>query len=131
MKYYMVPRRMVRPSMVRQVEFNGGRRIPVDVHADSDEFVITAIVPGLTADDLEVEILDDVVSLRAEIKPEENGDGEYLLRERAVGRFERSLRLPDAIDASKADASVENGLLKLRIPKAEDAKPKKITIKAS
>jgi HSP20 family protein len=131
MKYYMVPGRTARPHMVRNVEFNGGRRIPVDVHADSDEFVITAMVPGLTADDLEVEILDDVVSLRAEIKPEENGDGEYLLRERAFGRFARSLRLPDPVDASKVDASVENGLLKLRIPKAEEAKPKKISIKAN
>jgi HSP20 family protein len=131
MKYYMVPRRTVHPHMVRQVEFNGGRRIPVDVHVDSDEFVITAMVPGLTADDLEVEILDDVVSLRAEIEPEENGDGEFLLRERAYGRFVRSLRLPDAVDASKADASVENGLLKLRIPKAEEAKPKKIEVKAN
>jgi HSP20 family protein len=131
MKYYMVPRRASRQRMVHPVEFNGGRRIPVDVHADSDEFVITAMVPGLTADDLEVEILDDVVSLRAEIEPEENGDGEYLLRERAFGRFVRSLRLPDAVDASKADASVENGLLKLRIPKAEEAKPKKIKVKAN
>ena len=130
MKYYMVPRRMARPHTLRQVEFNGGRRNPVDVHVDSDEFVITAMVPGLTADDLEVEILDDVVSLRAEIYPDENGDGEYLMRERAYGRFARSLRLPDAVDASQADASVVNGVLKLRIPKAEEAKPRKISVKA-
>jgi HSP20 family protein len=104
----------------------------LDVRVDSDEYVITAAVPGLKAEDLHVEILDDVLTLRAEIQPdevEENGKGDYLLREITHGEFSRSLRLPDPTDASKAEAKIEDGLLTVRVPKAEEARPKEIKVK--
>ncbi len=113
----------------RPVEFNGGRRLPVDVHADDEAFVITAAVPGLKADDLKIEVQDDVVTLRGKVGGAETDEDGYLLREVARGEFERSLRLPDPVDAAKAEASIENGLLRVRIPKAEEAKPKTISIK--
>ncbi len=126
---YMTPtyRRAIR--WYQPTGFNGGSRLPVDVHADDEAYTITAAVPGLRAEDLHVEILDDVVTLRGEVGAEEEGERGYLLRELSLGEFSRSLRLPDPLDAGKAEANVENGLLTLRIPKAEEARPKVITVK--
>ena len=109
--------------------FNGGRRLPVDVHSDDEAFVIEAAVPGLKADDLKIEILDNVVTLSGAIESKEDRP-EYLVHELETGDFCRSLRLPDPIDAAKAEAKVEDGVLSLRIPKAEEAKPKTIKVKA-
>jgi HSP20 family protein len=128
--YYMVPRRYSRMRSYQPVGFNGGRRVPVDVHANDDEYIITASVPGLKPEDLHVEILDDVVTLRSEIAEEENGDGKYLMREMGVGPFRRSLRLPVPVDSDKANAKVENGLLTVHIPKAEEVRPKEIKVKS-
>lgn len=107
--------------------FNGGQRLPLDVRADEEGYVITAAVPGLKPKNLKIEVLDDVVTLRGEIPGAEANNG-YLLRELNTGEFERSLRLPDPLDATKAEASIENGLLTLRIPKAEEARPKIIKV---
>ena len=87
-------------------------------------------VPGLKAENIHIDILDDVVTLRGEFKSEENGDGKYLLRELHYGEFTRSLRLPDPLDHEKAEANVEDGVLTVRIPKAEEARPKEITVNA-
>lgn len=110
--------------------FNGGTRMPVDVRADDEAYTITAAVPGLKAEDLKIEILDDVVTLRGQTEAEKDENDGYLLRELCLGEFTRSLRLPDPLDASKAEAAVENGILTLRIPKAEEARPKTIKVKA-
>ncbi len=131
MTYYLVPRRSRRYQSYRPVGFNGGRRMPVDVQASSDEYVITAEVPGLTADHLKIEILDDVITLTGELHSEEDGERDTLLRELPQGSFKRSLRFSEPLDAEKAEAQLENGLLKLRIPKSEEARPKTIKVKAS
>jgi HSP20 family protein len=131
MTQYMVPQRTHRLHTHRPVGFNGGRLMPVDVHASPDEYLITAVVPGLTADDLKIEILDDVITLSGELPIEENGSGEMILQELPQGSFKRSLRFAEALDAEKAEAQLENGLLKLRIQKSEDARPKTIKIKVS
>ncbi len=126
---YMTPtfRRAIR--WYQPTGFNGGSRLPVDVHADDQAYTITAAVPGLKAEDLHVEILDDVVTLRGEIGAEEETEREYLLRELNLGEFNRSLRLPDPLDAGKAEATVKDGMLTLRIPKSEEARPKVIPVK--
>lgn len=131
--YYLAPR--VRRSFLRypSIYFNGGRSLPLDVQIEDEEYVITAAVPGFEAEDIQIEILDDVLTLRAETeqeKVEENGNGKYMLREITRGSFSRSLRLPHPADASKAEAKIENGLLTVRIPKSEEARPKKIEVKA-
>lgn len=105
-------------------------RLGIDVHGDEDAFEITATVPGMDVEDIKVEILDDVLTLRGEIPESPNGSGEFLLRERISGKFERRLRLPDAVDAEAAEAKVENGILTVRIPKAEEARPRLIEVKA-
>jgi HSP20 family protein len=131
--YYLAPRVRRRFQRYPSVYFNGGRSLPLDVQVEDEEYVITAAVPGFEAEDVHIEILDDVLTLRAETeqeKVEENGNGKYMLREITRGSFSRSLRLPHPADASKAEAKIENGLLTVRIPKSEEARPKKIEVKA-
>jgi HSP20 family molecular chaperone IbpA len=82
-------------------------------------------VTGLKAEDLNIQILEDVVTLEGEFKSDES---EYLLRELPHGSFRRSLQLPAAVDAEKVEAKIVDGLLTLRLPKAETARPKKIKI---
>jgi HSP20 family protein len=127
--YYIAPRSYRRMDRYQPTGFNGGRRLPVDVRADDEAYEITAEVPGLTADDLKIEILENIVTLRAELETED-GDKRVLLRERGPVSFERRLRLPDPLDVDGAEAKLENGLLRLRLPKAEEARPKTITVKA-
>ena len=131
MTYYMVPRRSRRLHTYRPVGFNGGRRMSVDVHASPEEYLITAEVPGLAADELKIEILDDVVTIGGDLHIDEDGERDELLRELPQGNFKRSLRFSETLDAEKAEAQLENGLLKLRIPKSEGARPKTIKVKAS
>lgn len=128
---YRHPRFSRRFRSQRSIDFAGGRRLPVDVHAEDDEFVIVASVAGLSPEDLKVEILDDVLTLSGEITAASNGDSEYLLREIYFGEFSRSLKLPSPVEGENAEAKVENGILTVRIPKAESARPKAIEVKTS
>jgi len=129
--YYVSRPRFVRDfSPFENVGFNGGSRLPLDVHVDDDAYEITAAVPGYKAEDLKIQVLDDVVTLSAEKEHSEDGDGQYLVRELPLGEFSRSLRFPEPLDASKAEAKVEHGILTLRLPKAEEARPKTIKVQA-
>lgn len=107
-----------------------GFSIPVDIQAKDDEYIIYANVPGLRAEDLNVEVLGNSVTLRGEIfapaAEEKNG---WLLQERVVGKFSRSFTLPAELDNTKAEANLENGVLTLRLPKAEAARPKAIKVR--
>lgn len=110
--------------------FNGGHRMPVDVSSDDDAYVIRAAVPGLKPDEVEVQIQDDIVLLRGTAKGDEAEGRQYLMRELSPTDFERRLRLPEPVNAAKAEATIENGLLTLRLPIAEEAKPKTIKVRA-
>jgi HSP20 family protein len=107
---------------------------PVDVYETEDEVVIKAMMPGMTADDIQISVDRDVLTLRGEAKHEEQkeeGNGRvYHHRELRYQRFSRSLRLPIMVDSDKAEAQFENGVLTLKLPKAEEVKPKQITVKA-
>lgn len=131
MRVYMVPRPRgyVWRRMIQPVGFNGGSRLPVDVHVDDDSYVITAAVPGLKPEEVEVKILDNVVTLIGGAQDGHEEDGRFLMREIGEPRFERSFELPDPVDASKAEASMKDGLLTVRLPKAEQSRPKVIEIK--
>ncbi len=113
----------------RPMGFNGGRRLPIDVRSDGEAFEIMAAVPGLKAENVQIEILDDVLTLRGKVEATEPEGADYLVREVGMGDFERSLRLPDPVDPGKAEASIQDGILTVRIPKAEEAKPKVIKVK--
>jgi HSP20 family protein len=110
---------------------SGGSRLPVDVREDDESYQITAAVPGRKAEEVEIQVVDDVVTLRLRPQAEESQEQAYLLREIGEGESERSLRLPAPVDPGKAEAVVENGLLRLSLPKAETVRPKQITVKAA
>jgi HSP20 family protein len=97
----------------------------VNVRDEDEAFVLTAYIPGLTAEDVNIQILDDVISLEGEIK---HPEAEYLINELPSGPFRRALRLPASLDADKAEAQIANGMLTLRLPKAESARPKTIKV---
>ena len=109
----------------------GGFGIPLDVFVTDEDYVIHAVVPGLRAEDLNVEVNDNTVTIQGEIvPPEKTADkANCLLQEIRYGKFSRSLAISGEIDGAKAEAHVENGVLTLRIPKAEAAKPKVIKVK--
>ncbi len=101
---------------------------PVDVYEKGDEFIISAMLPGLKPEDVDIQIVNETVSLRGEFKDEIQEEANYIIQERPSGKFFRSIAMSDMMDASKAEASMENGILTVRIPKAEDAKPKTIKV---
>ena len=105
--------------------------IPVDVYQTEDDVVIKATAPGLTADDIQISIAGDTLSISGEIQEQTEQEGrEYFVRERRVGSFSRSITLPTTVNADKAVADFEDGILTLTLPKVEAVKPKKITVKA-
>ena len=105
--------------------------LPLNVVANGDDYVITAAVPGLKADDLHLEVLGDTVTLSGELPAPELGENDrWLLRERRTGQFQRTITLPTEVDGAQAQASVEHGVLTVRLPQAEAAKPKSIKVQA-
>ena len=122
---YSFPHRMTRRWMAAQDHAESTRFLAANIRDEDDAFVLTAFVPGLKADDLNIQVLDDVLRIEGEFPVDEN---EYLLQELPSGSFRRELRLPSALDPEKVEAKIADGILTLRLPKAESARPKKIKI---
>lgn len=104
---------------------------PIDIKNEAEAYVITALLPGVTADDLNIQVQNDVLSIQGELKLDRAENDSYLLQERPSGKFFRSFELPDAVDANKVEASLTNGVLTLRLPKAEEARPRSIKISSN
>lgn len=103
-----------------------------DLYEKDDMFVIKAALPGMKADEVKIDATTGAVTISGEYKRDEEVKKEsYLRRERRYGSFYRSFTLPVEIDAAKAEASFENGVLTVKLPKGELAKPKHITVKAA
>lgn len=103
--------------------------LAVDVFANEDGFTIRALVPGLTSEDLNIEVLNNTVAIRGEFKDlETEEEKRYLTCELPHGRFSRVVALPTALDPAKAEANLKDGVLKLWVPKAETHKPKSIKV---
>lgn len=103
--------------------------IPLDAVEEGDDILVHASVPGVKPEDIEVTIEDGVLSIKGDTKEErEVKDGEYLMRERRSGSFHRSVRLPDTVDADKAETGYDNGVLTIKLPKAEAKKAKRLEI---
>jgi HSP20 family protein len=103
---------------------------PVDMHLTEDDVVIEIAVPGINPDDINISVTGDTVTLSGEIKREApNQKHQHVLDEIWRGRFQRSFQMPIQVDANKADASFQNGVLTLRLPKAEATKPRKIQVR--
>lgn len=107
------------------------RGLALDVVEGEDHYTVRAAIPGVKPDDVEIAVEDSVLTIRGEHKEEQTSDGEnYLRREIRWGSFERSLRLPPTVDADRAEARFENGMLTLELPKRPEAQPKRIKITA-
>ena len=104
---------------------------PIDIKNDAEAYVITALLPGVTAEDLNIQVQNDVLSIQGEMKHTREENDSYLLQERPSGKFFRSFELPDAVDANKVEAGLSNGVLTLRLPKAEEARPRSIKISSN
>ena len=102
--------------------------LAVDVKAGDESYDITALVPGLDAADLDIEVLNNTVTIRGEFKASDEDQTKYMVCELPNGRFSRVITLPSATDASKVEASIKNGVLFLHIPKAEEDRPKSIKV---
>lgn len=107
----------------------GATSLTLDVVETGENFVVKAAVPGVDPKDVEISVDDDVLTIRGEFnKQEESSDESYLRREIRYGSFQRQLRLPPTVDAEKAQAAFENGLLKLTLPKKPEARARSIKI---
>jgi HSP20 family protein len=106
----------------------GHRYLRLNVRDEGEAYVLTAPVPGLKAEDLKIHVLEDVLQIEGEFPGDE---GEYLLREIPAGAFRREIRLPAALEANKVEAGISDGILTLRLPKAETARPRQIKITAN
>ena len=105
--------------------------VPMDLRETDDQFVVSAPLPGLKPEDVDITISGNTLTIKGEFREEsEDEDGQVRYRERRYGAFQRSMTLPEGVDATKAEAEFENGLLKLQLPKAEEVKPRQIEIKA-
>lgn len=103
----------------------------VNVFTDKDDYVVRMEVPGIGPEQLDIETHGRTLTVSG--KRDENAptDGSYHRRERGRGQFSRSLQLPADLDVTRADASCKNGLLTIRVPKREEAKPRQISVKAA
>jgi HSP20 family protein len=110
---------------------SGSAALPLDVYETENEFVIRASLPGVKPEDVQITVQGDTVTIRGESKAEEERKGEqWHLRERRFGAFQRSVSLPTPVNADKAQAHFENGVLTLTLPKSEAARPRQIKIGA-
>jgi HSP20 family protein len=105
--------------------------LPIDMYETDNEVVVKASIPGMDPKDASITVTGNVLNIKGETKQESEGErGTYHYRERRYGSFERSISLPTEVNADKAEATFEKGVLTLHLPKAEEVKPKQVTVKA-
>ena len=108
-----------------------GGNLALDVRTTKDALLVEAALPGVKPEDVDITIENGTLAIRGETaseRQEDAGEGRYLVREISRGSFVRTVALPTGLEADKAEATFENGVLSLRIPKAEQVKPKQIRI---
>ncbi len=108
--------------------------LPIDAYATDDEVVILATVPGVSADDIEITIEKNTLTLSGTVpsvvKSDHAKGATWYLHELPSGSFRRSLTLPIEVDSTRAEATFESGVLRLTLPKAETARPRQIRVQA-
>jgi HSP20 family protein len=109
--------------------FDGMNSLPLDVTSTNDALLVEAALPGIKPEDVDITVEDGTLSIRGTYRDEHReGEGENLLSEIRRGSVYRTVSLPSSLEADKATATFEHGVLKLRIPKAEAVKPRQIRI---
>lgn len=102
----------------------------VDISETNDEYIVRAEIPGVSKDDVKITIKDDILTISGEKKQEKETKGENFHRvERVYGSFSRSFVLPGSVKVDKVEAKFKDGVLTIKLPKVEEAKPKEIEIK--
>ncbi len=104
--------------------------LTMDMYQTDNDIIVKALLPGIKSENIHISIANDILSIQGEMKEEKVTENtRYHIRERRMGSFSRSVQLPISVVADKADAKFEDGVLTLTLPKAEEAKPKAITVK--
>ena len=113
--------------------WGAGSRLPVNIYADAEGYTFVALVPGLKAEELNIETEGNTVKISGElIAPAISADEKVqtLRSEIGYGKFSRAFEMPEDIDTDKIDANLDNGILTVRVPKAETVKPRTIKVQA-
>src|SRR5688500_16471296 len=127
--------RLFEDSFIRPTTWSGlpaGQiAVPVDLWETPEAYHLRADLPGLTADDLDINVTADTVAIAGELKGQTDvsADG-YLRQERRYGKFQRAFTLPTQLESGKVEATFDNGVLTLVMPKAESVRPRQIKINA-
>ncbi len=137
MRYYIAPHNfrphLASTSLPERLRWMDERNefsfVPVDIKENSDIFVLSALVPGLKADDITISLEQEVLTVEGNLNYEREEDGTYLVSERPSGSFKRSFKLPSAIDAEKISAKLTDGILVVEIPKSESSQSRIIKVK--
>ena len=103
----------------------------INVWEANDSIFVEAELPGVKQDDLDISVVNDQLSIKAERKEEVEADSVYHRRERSTGTLMRVLQLPAEVDADRVKATLTDGVLLIELPKSEAAKPRKIEVKAT
>lgn len=117
-----------RPLGVRSVP--RGTFPAINIYNEGDKVILTAEMPGVDAKDIDLSVLADSISIKAERKAEANSNERYYRKERPCGTFTRTMTLGEKVDADSAKAMYDNGILTVEMKKAKEAQAKKIKIKA-
>lgn len=112
-------------------EMETGLYIPMDVYESGDHLVISAVAPGVKPEDLNLSVSGNTLTIRGEIKHEEQAEGENVyFQERVYGPFSRTITLSSEYDLDNVEATCHDGIILITVPKSEQAKPKQIKVKA-
>lgn len=108
-----------------------GASFAYDVVEDPEGYTVRAVLPGINPNDLDISLSGQTLTIRGEVKEQELPQGaRYYLRERATGRFARSIEFPVPLDADAVQANYEQGVLTVRVPKAAEVRPRRISVQA-
>lgn len=112
-------------------EMESGLYLPMDIVEQDDHLVISAVAPGVKPEDFDISVSGNTLTIRGEIKREEHAEGANVyFQERLYGPFSRSITLPGGYNLENVEATCQNGVIRISVPRAEEAKPKQIKVKA-
>jgi len=121
----------IRPGAMQGQNGGGANTLPLDISENENEFLVRASLPGVKPEDVQITVHGNTLSIRGESYAEQEKKGEqWHLRERRHGAFQRSVSLSTPVDSDKAEARYDNGVLTLKLPKSEVARPRQIKIGA-
>jgi HSP20 family protein len=119
----------IRPAVRREQASGWSYRPRIDILEDADGYTVLADMPGAAAQDIRVDCESRSLMIHAAVQPRQVREGEYFAQEYGVGDFDRELGLPDDVDADRIEAEYEHGVLEIRLPRSESAKPRRITVR--